>query len=49
MNGSVANSTPFLVDNHNQAIQTATDGNGSTSTAGYALGTTKEANSFTTF
>lgn len=41
VNGSVANSTPFLVDNHNQAIQTATDGNGSTSTAGYALGTTK--------
>lgn len=36
VNGSVANSTPFLVDNHNQAIQTATDGNGSTSTAGYA-------------
>ena len=41
VNGSVANSTPYLVDNHNQAIQTATDGNGSTSTAGYALGTTK--------
>lgn len=41
VNGSVANSTPYLVDNHDQVIQTATDGNGSTSTAGYALGTAK--------